>query len=95
MAAEGCWQLPGQTAALNAVKNRWLRHVAARDVGSCLGKAAEGFGAFGGGQAAALNALKTDAWGMWLQKGVGSCLGKGCGRVWGVWGRANGSLERR
>ena len=22
-----------------------------------------------------------------------SCLGKACGRVWGVWGRANGSLE--
>ena len=27
-------------------------------------------------------------------RGVASCLGKACGRVWRVWGRANGRLER-
>ena len=43
-------------------------------------RAAEGFGAFGGGQTAALNALKNRCLGHVAARGAGSCLGKGCGR---------------
>ena len=46
----------GQTAALNALQNRWLGPVAAR---VALARPAE---AFGGGQTAA--SLKTDGWGL-------------------------------
>ena len=99
----------GQTAVLNALKNRWLGRVAARVAlerpaeefealagacrcESCLGKACgkvEGIEGFEGiwEQTAGLNAGKN----RWL------LLLEACGRVWRVWGvwrRANGSLER-
>jgi len=48
----------GQTAGLNALKNRWLGRVAAR---VALERPAGGFGGFEGGHTAALNALK-DRW---------------------------------
>ena len=85
----------GQTAGSNVLKNRWLGHVAARVVASCLGKflerlaevfqafeAFEGFEGFEGGQTAGSTTLKN----RWLghvaaRVVVASCLGKACGSV--------------
>ena len=83
----------GQTAGSNVLKNRWLGHVAARVVASCLGKflerpaeafeAFEGFEWFEGGQTASSNTLKN----RWLlvshvaARVVASCIGKACGSV--------------
>ena len=91
----------GQTAGSNVLKNRWLEHVAARVVASCLGKflerlaevfeafeafeGFEGFEWFEGRQAAGSNTLKN----RWLShvaaRVVASCIGKAGGNFWGVW----------
>ena len=48
----------GQTAGLNALKNRWLGRVAARDAVERHAEGFDGFGGFEGGQTGGLNALK-------------------------------------
>ena len=69
----------GQTAGLNALKNRWLGGVAAR---VAVERPAGGFGGFESGQTAGLNAPKKQ---MPAACSCESCRGKACGRVWRVW----------
>ena len=61
-----------QPVGSNAPKNRWLGHVAARVVASCLRKACgrvlNGFKGSGAGKPQARRPLKTDGWGMWLRE---------------------------
>ena len=81
---ESCWERAaggfggfegGQTAGLNALKNRCLRRVAAR---VAVERPAGGFGGFEGGQTAGLNAPKKQ---MPAACSCESCRGKPCGRV--------------
>ena len=58
----------GQMAGLNAFKNRWLGHVAARVVASCLGKACRRvwrvWSVWRRANSRLWTPLKTDGWGM-------------------------------
>ena len=94
------WERPAgwfegqQTAGSNTLKNRWL----GRGCGSCCQLPAKGlrkglkrWRASKRQGRTPLALLKTD--GCVAARVVASCLGKACGRVWSVWGRANGRLE--
>ena len=61
----------GQTAGSNALKNRWLGHVAVRVVASSwkgLRKGLRGLRGLRAGKRQARTPLKTDGWGMWLRE---------------------------
>ena len=87
------WEKPAG-AGSNALKNRWLGHVAARGVASCLGKAYGRVWRVRGRANGRLERPEKQMAGHVAARGVASCLGKACGRVWRVRGRANGRLER-